>query len=84
MLSQGMWSLNVIRIFNHYFHKRTLLQIFFDLGLVVLTVVVSILSQVANPASVSSLVVTTSLLLAVSILVINAGLGFYQIERAHV
>lgn len=76
-----MWSLNVIRIFNHYFHKRTLLQIFFDLGLVVLTVVVSILSQVANPASVSSLVVTTSLLLAVSILVINAGLGFYQ--RVH-
>nr|WP_304751229.1 TIGR03013 family XrtA/PEP-CTERM system glycosyltransferase [Rhodoferax sp.] len=81
MLSQGLWSLNVIRIFNHYFHKRTLMQIFFDLGLVIVTVLVSILSQVAHPASVSSVVLSTSFLLGVSILVINAGLGFYQ--RVH-
>lgn len=76
-----MWRLTVIKIFNHYFHKRTLLQIFFDLGFVVVTVMVSILMQVADPKSVSSLVVTTALLLAVGILVINAGLGFYQ--RVH-
>lgn len=76
-----MWRLTVIKIFNHYFHKRTLLQIFFDLGFVVVTVMVSILMQVADPSSVSSLVVTTTLLLAVGILVINAGLGFYQ--RVH-
>ncbi|WP_114971799.1 TIGR03013 family XrtA/PEP-CTERM system glycosyltransferase [Rhodoferax ferrireducens] len=71
----------MIKIFNHYFHKRTLLQIFFDLGLVVTAMVVSVLSQVSNPASVSSTVVTTSLLLAMGIVVINAGLGFYQ--RVH-
>ena len=76
-----MWRLTVIKIFNHYFHKRTLLQIFFDLGFVVVTVMVAILMQVADPSSVSSLVVTTTLLLAVGILVINAGLGFYQ--RVH-
>lgn len=76
-----MWRLTVIKIFNHYFHKRTLLQIFFDLGFVVVTVMVSILMQVADPSSVSSLVVTTTLLLAIGILVINAGLGFYQ--RVH-
>lgn len=71
----------MIKIFNHYFHKRTLLQIFFDLGFVVVTVMASILMQVADPSSVSSLVVTTALLLAIGILVINAGLGFYQ--RVH-
>lgn len=78
---KGTWSLNVIKIFNHYFHKRTLMRIFFDLGLVVATVVVAVLSQVADPASVSSKVVSTSLVLAVGIVVINAGLGFYQ--RVH-
>lgn len=76
-----MWSLNVIKIFNHYFHRRTLLQIFFDLGLVVAVVVASVLSQVADPVAVSSAVVTTALFLAAAIVVINAGLGFYQ--RVH-
>ena len=71
----------MVKIFNHYFHKRTLLQIFFDLGLVVATVMVSALSQVSDPASVSSMVVTTSIVLAMGIVVINAGLGFYQ--RVH-
>jgi sugar transferase (PEP-CTERM system associated) len=73
-----MWSSHVIKIFNHYFHKRTLFQIFFDLGLVVVTVVTSFLSQVANPVSALSIVVAISLLLAMGILVINTGLGFYQ------
>lgn len=68
----------MIKIFNHYFHKRTLMKIFFDLGLVVATLVVAILYQVTDPASVSSLVITTSLLLPAGILVINASLGFYQ------
>ena len=71
----------MIKIFNHYFHKRTLLQIFFDLGLVMATVIVSVLSQVTDPASISSVVVTTALVSATGILAINAGLGFYQ--RAH-
>ena len=71
----------MIKIFNHYFYKRTLLQIFLDLSLVIATVVVSVLSQVADLASVTSVVLTTSLLLGAGIVVINAGLGFYQ--RVH-
>ncbi|MFZ2295461.1 MAG: TIGR03013 family XrtA/PEP-CTERM system glycosyltransferase [Polaromonas sp.] len=75
----------MIKIFDYYFHKRTLLQILFDLGLVAVTVVASILSQVADPAStsasLSSSVVTTALLFAVGILIINSGLGLY--ERVH-
>lgn len=73
-----MRGLNVIKIFSHYFHKRTLFHIFFDLGLVVVTVVTSFLSQVAHPATASSVVVAISLLVALGILLINAGLGFYQ------
>ncbi|MBK5207303.1 MAG: TIGR03013 family PEP-CTERM/XrtA system glycosyltransferase [Polaromonas sp.] len=73
----------MIRIFNCYFHKRKLLHIFFDLGLVVITVVVAILSQVADPASgpVSSIVATTAVLFAVGILVFNSVLGLY--DRVH-
>lgn len=68
----------MIKIFNHYFYKPTLWQVFIDLGLVVVTVVTFFLSQVSNPASATSMVVSISLVLAVGILVINAGLGFYQ------
>lgn len=73
----------MIKIFNYYFHRQTLLQIFFDLGLVLVAVVVAALSQVADPHSVSSSVVGTSLLLAVGIVVINGGLGFYQRVRRY-
>lgn len=68
----------MIKIFNHYFHKPTLWQVFIDLGLVVVTVVAAFLFQIADPASATSMVVPISLLMAMGILVINAGLGFYQ------
>jgi sugar transferase (PEP-CTERM system associated) len=73
-----MWSLNVIKIFNHYFHKRTLLKIGFDLGLVLATTVIAIFSQVVDVASASPGVVSTSLVLALGIVFINSALGFYQ------
>jgi len=73
-----MWSLNVIKIFNHYFHKRTLLKIGFDLSLVLVTIVIAIFFQVADPAAASPGVLSTSLLLALGIVFINAALGFYQ------
>lgn len=76
-----MWSLNVIKIFNHYFHKRTLLKICFDLGLLLATIVIVVFSQVVDPATASPGVMTTSLVLALGIVVINAALGFYQ--RVH-
>ena len=71
----------MIKIFDHYFHRRTFLQMCFDLGLLVVTVVVAVLSQATHPASVSPVVVVVSVLSAIGILVINMALGFYQ--RVH-
>ncbi len=71
----------MIKIFDHYFHRRTFLQMCFDLGLLVVTVVVSVLSQATHPAAVSPVVLVVSVLSAIGILVINMALGFYQ--RVH-
>ena len=73
----------MIKIFNHYFHKLTLLQIFFDLGVVVGAVLLTVLTQVAGPTSapISSIVVTKAVFFAIGILIINSGLGLY--DRAH-
>lgn len=71
----------MIKIFSHYLHKRTLLQVFFDLGLVVATVVASILWQSSDLSHGISIAVTCSVLLALGMLGINSGLGFYQ--RVH-
>ena len=68
----------MIKIFNHYFHKRTLLQIIFDFGLLVVAMVAAALSQVAYAALVSPRVLTQLFVLALGIVAINAGLGFYQ------
>lgn len=68
----------MINGFSHYLHKRTLLQMLFDFGLVWVVVVLSTLTQVTDLLSASSSIVTTSVLLAVGILAINVGLGFYQ------
>jgi sugar transferase (PEP-CTERM system associated) len=71
----------VIKIFNHYLSRRTLLQVFLDLGLVAAAVILSIMWQARDFASGLSLAITCSLLLAVGMLAINSGLGFYQ--RVH-
>ncbi|MHB8947784.1 MAG: TIGR03013 family XrtA/PEP-CTERM system glycosyltransferase [Rhodoferax sp.] len=71
----------MIKIFDHYFHRRTFLQMCFDLGLLVVTVVVAVLSQATHPAAVSPVVLVVSVLSAIGILVINMALGFYQ--RVH-
>ncbi len=71
----------MIKIFSHYLHKRTLLQVFFDLGLVVATVIASILWQSNDLSHGISIAVTCSVLLALGMLGINSGLGFYQ--RVH-
>ena len=52
-----------------------------DLGLVAATVILSILWQVNDLASGLSVAITCSFLLAVGMLTINSGLGFYQ--RVH-
>ena len=72
----------MIKIFNHYFHKPTLLKIFFDFGLVIAAMVVAALSQVADAALLSPLVMTQLFLLAAGIVIINAGLGLYQVRHS--
>ena len=66
------------KIFDHHFHKRTIIYIFYDLCLVVATVAISVLWRVTDPGSIASTVVQNAIFLAVGILAINAGLGFYQ------
>ncbi len=67
----------MIKIFNHYLHRRTLQQVFFDLGLVVLAVLAVVLWQGEELTSVVSLLGHASLL-SLGMLVINSALGFYQ------
>jgi len=71
----------VIKIFNLYFHKRTLSQFLLDFGLLLASVMVAILVQVNEPVLNPSTVAFTSLLLAGCILIVNSALGFYQ--RVH-
>ena len=71
----------VIRIFNHYFHKRTILQIGFDFILVLALQAFAIWVQATNVNAFSHVVVTASLLFSAGLLVLNSSLGFYQ--RVH-
>ncbi|WP_394788364.1 TIGR03013 family XrtA/PEP-CTERM system glycosyltransferase [Rhodoferax sp.] len=67
----------MIKIFNHYLHRRTLQQIFFDLGLVVLAVLAVVIWKGEDLTSMVSLLGHASLL-SLGMLVVNAALGFYQ------
>jgi sugar transferase (PEP-CTERM system associated) len=74
-------GLLVIKIFNLYFHRRTLSQVLIDLVLLLASVMVAISLQVKQSLDHSQGVLIISLLLASSILLINGALGFYQ--RVH-
>ena len=71
----------MIKIFNHYIHRRTLLQILLDLLLVVGAVVASVVWRAMDPLAASSAALPSAGVLAVLALVLNAALGFYQ--RVH-
>ncbi|MES2946923.1 MAG: TIGR03013 family XrtA/PEP-CTERM system glycosyltransferase [Pseudomonadota bacterium] len=68
----------MIRIFNHYFHKRSLYQISFDMALVILVVVALFFYQSSEPFTTSSTVLSSAFLMATGVSTINTGLGFYQ------
>lgn len=79
-----MWEYgdkSLIKIFGHYFHRRTLSQIFFDFSLVVAVVVGSSVWRAPEHAWNETFLLTAALLLAGGMLAINAALGFYQ--QAH-
>jgi len=68
----------MIRIFNHYLHKQTLLQVFFDLGLIVFAVIAVVLSQGEAAQTVLPFAASHGLSLAGCMFVINSATGFYQ------
>jgi sugar transferase (PEP-CTERM system associated) len=71
----------MIKIFNHYIHKRTVLQLLLDFGLMLGTVLVAIGWHMPDLARAASAALPSAVVLAVAALAINAALGFYQ--RVH-
>lgn len=68
----------MIRIFNHYLHKQTLLQVFFDVGLIVFAVIAVVLSQGGEAQQIIPFAASHGLSLAGGMFVINSATGFYQ------
>jgi len=71
----------MIKIFNHYFHKRTLFQIGLDLLLLLLISMSTSSAHQSEPEPFGLAAVGTFLVLAGSMMALSAGLGFYQ--RVH-
>ncbi len=70
----------MIKIFNHYFHRRTLLQVLFDAFLMFAAVIAAAYWQ-SGDAKVVTAAALSGALLVITMLAINGGLGFYQ--RVH-
>ncbi len=70
--------MSVIKIFDHYFHKQTILRILLDLVWTVGALVAAIFLHSASSSLQSPVAWTTGILLIVGIFAINASLGFYQ------
>ena len=71
----------MIRVFNHFFHRRTLLQVFLDLCLIVLAFLVTQAAVTGwDMATADQLAkgLGRASLMAVGFLAINATLGFYD------
>jgi sugar transferase (PEP-CTERM system associated) len=68
----------MIKLFNHYFHKRTLLQVGFDLGLLLLLMLSLGMSRSFQSFGDTSLFVNTYVGLAACLLLLSAVFGFYQ------
>jgi len=71
----------MIKLFNHYVHRRTLLQIILDFALVIATVLLSVGWRVPDPMVAAMSALPSAALLAAAVLAINGALGFHQ--RVH-
>ncbi len=71
----------VIKIFDLYFHVRTLSQFVLDLILLLIGVMGAISLQLVNTSQEPTDILIPSMLLAIAILLTNGALGFYQ--RVH-
>jgi sugar transferase (PEP-CTERM system associated) len=80
-LALGFWSGFMIKIFNHYFHKRTLFQIGLDLVLLLLVVLATVIAYEERTGMIGPITLSIFLVLGSVMLLMSAGLGFYQ--RVH-
>lgn len=72
-------GMSMVRIFNHYLHRRTLLQVFFDVGLIIMALLAVVVSQGgANAGQIIPFAASHGLSLAGCMFVINSATGFYQ------
>lgn len=71
----------MIKIFNHYFHKRTVFQIGLDVMLLLLIALITSTAHESQPAVLGSKAAMTFLILTGAMMILNASLGFYQ--RVH-
>ncbi|WP_180126314.1 TIGR03013 family XrtA/PEP-CTERM system glycosyltransferase [Rhodoferax sp. BLA1] len=71
----------MIKIFNHYFHKRTLFQIGLDVMLLLLIALITSTAHESQHTLLGSKVVMTFLTLTGAMMLLNVSLGFYQ--RVH-
>lgn len=67
----------MIRVFNHYFHRRTLLHIFLDVGLIMFSMALVMGGHVENP-HLAYPVLSGGFSLAAGMFIINTASGFYQ------
>lgn len=68
----------MIRIFNHYFHKRSFIQVLFETGLIFFVVLASALLQPVGSQILAVKVMVPFLLLSFAMMAINSSLGFNQ------
>lgn len=68
----------MVRIFNHYLRRRTVMQIGFDVGLIVAVLLLVVVSQGAATLQALPLAASHGLSLAGFIFLINSATGFYQ------
>ena len=71
-------ALVVIKIFNHYLHRRTLMGVAFDIGLLNLALMAVVLAQVESIRMVMPLAGPQVVSLAAGVFVINTASGLYQ------
>jgi len=68
----------MIRLFDHYFRRQALLQVLFDLGLPLFSVMAFVLLQAQGSLGAVPTAATHGLSLAAGLLVINTASGLYQ------
>lgn len=68
----------MIRLFNHWFGWRTVLQVLFDFSFVLVGMVIAVLWVGAGLPIDLQMVLVYSVVLAVTVLLLNAWLGFYR------